>query len=170
MLWKHRHSNILAAYLPLAIEVLKVAAYGAASESAPGPKRSVPEQRETRVNEEEQQPSRQEVFIQIHDSLNPLVQPPFTMPLTFDEDGLPLGFVLIDRDILVPLESALRGNFVMSLWPQRRIPFRFEDYITPARRTIARQAFSVWEELANVNFVEHDNEFAHLFFMIPRLI
>lgn len=82
-------------------------------------------------------------------------------PLT---DGVPEGFMLIEGDIIVPIDMPEAG-FTTDFWPFGVVPFEFDANVTAANQNAMLTAMAQWEAVADVDFRPKngsDNDFLHI--------
>ena len=78
------------------------------------------------------------------------------------DDDIPAGWKLVEGDILVPdiplqtifLKYIYRGQY----WPAGVVPYQFAPNVSPNNQALARSAMQEWEKVANVYFVERNQE------------
>jgi hypothetical protein len=73
------------------------------------------------------------------------------------DDGIPPGFMIIEGDIIVPVEfrevDGPQATFDTNFWPAGLVPYDFDDNVTAANLIAAQNAMAEWEAVANVDFV-----------------
>jgi hypothetical protein len=84
-------------------------------------------------------------------------------PLT---NGIPLGFKVIDGDIVVPegFDGQTAATFATNLWTGGVVPFEFDANVTPANAAAMLVAMGWWENIAAVDFRPRNNDghFIHI--------
>lgn len=82
--------------------------------------------------------------------------PPQPPPGTaLNENGIPVGWVLIEGDIQVPADWLTnRGTYTTTLWGGQpaEIPVEFDDNVNSSEEQQAWNAMQIWEDVANVDF------------------
>lgn len=76
-------------------------------------------------------------------------------------NGIPLGFKVIDGDIVVPEdfdEGSVAATYAANLWPGGIVPYQFDGNVTGANANAMLVAMSWWENVAAVDFVPRNGE------------
>lgn len=67
--------------------------------------------------------------------------------------GIPPGYMIIEGDILVPLDFyTSRATYMTNLWPGGDVPFLFSTNVNQANQTAMLNAMALWEAVATVDF------------------
>ena len=89
--------------------------------------------------------------------------PPGPLELALDENGIPLGCMVIEEDIIVPEDFFFPdAPFATNLWPNGIVPFQFDANVSGPRQGAMLAAMDVWENVANVDFRPRDGETNHI--------
>ncbi len=89
--------------------------------------------------------------------------------------GVPEGYMIIEGDIIVPVDFYEKGEpaatftTFLRLWHDGIVPYEFDidpsspGYVSPSRRNAMIQAMADWEAVANVDFVPRNGQSDYIF-------
>ncbi len=89
---------------------------------------------------------------------------------TVTSSPLPPGYMLVEGDMIVPVDFYTRGNrpdsgYKSNLWPNGVVPYVFDANVTVAWRTAMITAMADWEAAANVDFRPRTSEVNYVHIM-----
>ena len=80
-----------------------------------------------------------------------------------NEDGIPKGYMIIEGDIVVPLDFyEQEATYATNLWPGGILPYVFDANVTAQNQARMLQAMAEWETVANVDFRPRNDESDYL--------
>ena len=81
------------------------------------------------------------------------------------EDGIPEGYILVEGDILIPVDAAYDGAYGATLWTNGVISYEFHDNVNATNQQRAIDAMEAWSETTTVTFIPHTTEANYVRFM-----
>ena len=69
------------------------------------------------------------------------------------EEGIPEGYMLIEGDILLPVDAAYDATYRATYWPNGIVPYEFHDNVNAVNQQRAIDAMAEWSAVANLTFV-----------------
>jgi len=86
----------------------------------------------------------------------------FTQETNAQTGGVPKGYMIIEGDILVPIDfykNRLQATWRQNrFWPNGIVPFRFNANVTAAQQNAILDAMAEWERVANIDFIERTTQ------------
>lgn len=81
------------------------------------------------------------------------------------EEGIPEGYLLIEGDILLPVDAAYDATYGATYWPNGVVPYEFHANVNATNQQRAIDAMAEWSAIANLTFVLRTTQTNRIRFM-----